>query len=75
MSATKGARALLRLIEDEGATVLDCYNTKNHMRVVYTFNRHETFTQTLPRHQSNGDRWEKNFRAAIRRTKPKGEKP
>lgn len=71
---TKACRTLIALIEGEGATILDTTNNKNHMRVVYTFNGHDTFTQTLPRHQFTGGRWEKNFRAAIRRTKPQGTK-
>ena len=69
---SKACRTLLAVIEGEGGRVLDIQHNTNHMRVAYTFNGHETFTQTLPRHQSVGDRWEKNFRAAIRRTKPRG---
>lgn len=72
---TKASRVLLRIIENEGARILSTSQAKQHMRVSYTFDGHTIFTQTLPRHQSVGDRWEKNFRAAIRRQKPRGNKP
>jgi hypothetical protein len=63
---------LIRIIENEGGRILATGQFKQHMRVEFTFDGHHIFTQTLPRHQSVGDRWEKNFRAAIRRLKPKG---
>lgn len=69
---TKASRSCIRIIQSEGATILSTDQFKRHMRVDFTFDGHHTFTQTLPRHQSVGDRWEKNFRAAIRRLKPKG---
>lgn len=71
----KACRLLVDIIEAEGATILDSTHNKKHLRVVYTFNGHDTFTQTLPRHRHVGDRWEKNFRASIRRTKPRGNQP
>lgn len=71
--ANKVVRQLLAIIEGEGATILDTEQRKNHMSVSYTFDGHHSFTQTLPRHGSMSDvRWEKNFRAAIRRNKPRG---
>lgn len=72
---SKACRSLIGIIEAEGARVLDTEHRRNHMRITYTFNGTDLFTQTLPRHASVGDRWEKNFRAAIRRNKPRGNRP
>lgn len=69
-------RQLLRVLTDEGATILSITQRKRHVRVDYTFNAHETFTQHLPRGKPNSDpRWVKNFRADIRRHKPKDHRP
>ena len=72
---TKGARALIDIIQSEGGRILTKIEQSKHTRVDYTFDDAQTFSQTLPRHRSNGDRWEKNFRASIRRQRPKGNRP
>ena len=68
----KPVKALIAIIESEGGTVLAKRNGPNHVLVDYTFDHHQVFTQHLPRSGSLlGDpRWAKNFRAAIRKTKP-----
>lgn len=72
---TKASRELIRIIEGEGGRILSKAQQARHMRVDFTFDGHNIFSQTLPRHQSVGGRWEKNFRAVIRRLKPKERRP
>lgn len=68
----KPAKALIAIIESEGARVLATRNATNHLQVDYTFDDHTVFTQHLPRGGSytGSPRWALNFRAAIRKTKP-----
>ena len=66
---TKLQKVLTAIIETEGGRVLAVRNGTNHLACDYTFDNIHTFTQHAPRGGSVEHRWEKNFRAAVRRTK------
>jgi hypothetical protein len=68
----KPVKELIAIIEAEGATIMGTRHGPNHIHVDYTFDHHLVHTQHLPRSGSHtGDaRWSRNFRAAVRKTKP-----
>ena len=66
---TKVQKVLVAIIESEGGRVIDTRQKTNHVACDYTFDGHHVFTQHMPRGGSVENRWEKNFRAAVRRAK------
>lgn len=67
---TKIQKAMVAIIESEGGRILDTRQGAKHKRIDYTFDGVHTHTQTLPNGKSVEHRWERNFRSAIRKTKP-----
>ena len=65
----KPQKQLVAIIETEGGTVVATRNKGVHIEVDFTFDRHQVFTQYLPHGKISGGRWEKNFRAAVRKQK------
>ena len=66
---TKPQKTLTAIIESEGAEVTGFRKGANHLKVDFTFDGVHMHTQHLPYGETTSTRWEKNFRAAIRRTK------
>lgn len=67
---TKPQKVLAAIIESEGATILAFRKKTNHLVVDFTWDHQSIHTQTLPFGAPVGARWEKNFRAAVRRCNP-----
>ena len=65
----KPQKQLVAIIETEGGKVMAVRNDGIHIKVDFTFDKHHVFTQYLPHGKTSGGRWEKNFRAAVRRQK------
>ena len=67
---TKVQKAMTAIIETEGGRILEVRQGSKHKQISYTFDGVHTHTQTLPSGNSVDYRWERNFRSAIRKTKP-----
>lgn len=67
---TKPQKVLAAIIESEGAKITAFRKATKHLKVDFTFDNQSFHTQTLPFGDPIGARWEKNFRAAVRRCKP-----
>lgn len=65
----KPAKALLAVIESEGATILDKRKGGNHLLVDYTFDHRHHFTTTLPYGSSMSQRWASNLRSTLKKQK------
>ena len=65
----KPQKQLVANIETEGGKVLSVNNKGIHITIDYSFDSHQVHTQYLPHGKISGGRWEKNFRAAVRKQK------
>ncbi len=66
----KPQKALVAIIESEGAEILSIEKGGNHLKVNYTFDQHHVFTQPLPYGTGTLDhRWASNMRATVRKNK------
>ncbi len=65
----KPQKQLVAIIETEGGNILTTRNKGIHIETDFTFDGHHVFTQYLPHGKISGGRWEKNFRAAVRKQK------
>lgn len=65
----KPQKQLVAIIETEGGKILTTRNKGIHIEIDFTFDSHHVFTQYLPHGKISGGRWEKNFRAAVRKQK------
>lgn len=71
MRLNRVQQRLLDILKAEGAEVVDVRRGGRHIHVDYTFDHKHFFTQYLPYGNNPPPaRWEKNFRAAIRRNRP-----
>ena len=67
---SKHQKRLVAIIEDEGGRIVGLRTGANHFKVDYTFDDRHFFTQHVPYGAPTaGSRWDKNFRAAVRKTR------
>lgn len=71
MKLTKPQKTLTAVIESEGGRILSFERGANHLGCDYTFDGKQVFTQRLPYGSKEIEqRWLRNFRSIVRKTKP-----